>query len=133
MIDFNTNKLSRYLSCLSCLATNPSLLALGFCGMLCVQTGCKKSETLQAQPVEVSKVNEVTEPAAKDNEDSVKSLEKAGYVLKKNSAGNVTEFSVASQTEIADTFKYLSGLTSVTSATFTGPASLIRVPMPSPL
>jgi len=56
-----------------------------------------------------------------DDPEAVEQLKAAGFLFVTGSDGNVSEFSIASQTDISDAFIHLAGIPNASSAIFTGP------------
>lgn len=101
-----------------------SIALLLACSML---VGCSRSNNQADKPdAENPEVQEtvvqVAPKATPDNPEDVAALEEAGFILTKNDAGNVVEFSIANQKGgIAEALPHLKGVPNTTKATFNGP------------
>ena len=93
---------------------------------LIIFTGCdsgtspspeKAGETVGETPPKTP----APEPVVADDPAAVAALEEAGFILKKNDAGNVIEASMNSDSDISDVLKNLSGVPNIEVLAFSGP------------
>ncbi len=87
-----------------------------------VATGCRKEPAPEsANPPAATSPATPAAAVQADTAADVAALEAAGFVLTKNSAGNVVELSIGGSQNITDVLSHLSGVPNVEKATFTGP------------